>query len=218
MFDIKIDEINLKSFFLKPFHIKIENGITGIIGENGSGKTTLLKTIAGIIDYKGKIYYNNTDIKKIKTIEYIPPIIQPLFPIKVIDFFLASLNSLVITPENRIRIYNISKNLGITDLLEKEISKISYGEIVKILFAKSIITKKKIILWDEPTSFIDIKYKIFLAKIIKRFSKKIKFIITSHDFKWLNNIIDNFILLKDKNTYFYSRKINKSDIKKLFNI
>jgi len=108
MIKIKINELKAGTFYISPFEITFEHKIIGLIGKNGSGKTTLLKSLGGIIKYNGKITYNDKDLKE-ERIEYIPPMIEVNYPIKVIHFLQAALDRLKLKAEDRLIIEKTCK-------------------------------------------------------------------------------------------------------------
>ncbi len=216
MLNVDISSFYLDSFSLKQVKFNLKRGETlALLGLNGAGKTTLLKLI-------GSIYQSNTSIISWKNkvipahyFEYVPSFIASSLSIKTKFFLEVALEKLKITSEDRARINRITRLLKIDNLLDHDLKFLSSGEMSKVLLAKALIRKKPIILWDEPTSFLDIKYRSFLKNVIKKIKKKRIFIISTHDLKWASSISDYYLGLKNGEQLFFDKKIEKNKLKKI---
>lgn len=136
---------------LDNVNFKLKEGdILAIIGPNGAGKTTLIKAILGLVPYEGEIKYNGNEFvkEKLAEIAYIPQKFDfdKNFPLTVKEFL-------------EISDYDIQiiKEIGVTNILNKKIGELSGGQLQRVLIAKSLFKKPKLILMDEPTTGVDIE-------------------------------------------------------------
>ncbi len=154
-------EINgLKKFHHKDFGIDIDNFsfqsniITGIEGDNGAGKTTLLKIIAGLISYdSGNILYNKDTINNIRkeiTLVYQKPYMLDRTVYENLEYPLKVRK--VPKDIRKEKINYMAEKLSIKNLLDKNATKLSGGEMQKVQIGRGLIFKPKLLLLDEPTS------------------------------------------------------------------
>ncbi|MDD3302940.1 MAG: metal ABC transporter ATP-binding protein [Candidatus Gracilibacteria bacterium] len=193
--DVGISFDNNKTFVLKDVNFSVFKGeILSIIGLNGTGKTTLLKIIAGIYkNYFGEI------IKNYKKISYVPQKINldKTFPIKVYEF---------------IRLYNgnVSSNLiklflekfNSVDLFDRNINTLSGGEFQKVMIISALISKPDLILFDEPTSGIDVLGEEFFYELVsdvKNLFPYISIILVSHNLNLVYKNSDKVLCLHKDN-------------------
>ncbi len=148
--------------------------IIGIIGPNGSGKTTLLKIIDGLLSpQEGEILVEGEPIRqKSRTelagiIAFVPQEFSLVFPFTVREIVMMGryphLSSLRFEGDEDYRI--VREAMEMTDTLhfsERMMHHISGGERQRVLIARALAQKPKILLLDEATAFLDIKYQIAL--------------------------------------------------------
>ena len=198
---------------LNDISISVRKGecilLTGI---SGCGKTSILRTINGLIPnyYAGKV---------LGTIEVLGELIQglPIYDIskKVstvfqnpksqffnldttseIVFFLENMG----TPFEKMhqRLTFVSEFLTIQQLLDRNIFNLSGGEKQMIAIASALAADTDIIVFDEPTSNLDIYYIEKIAEVIRLLKKSGKtLIISEHRLYFLTDIIDRAFLIKD---------------------
>lgn len=202
--DIEISNIdfaygNVQIF--NDFSLKIKEGrISCIKGCNGVGKTTLMRLISRfMIPQSGDISINNININSINYDEYRKNLIvltsEPVL-------FNLSLYENICIGENKFSkndVYRVIDECGLMNVVKKLPNgintslginniQLSQGEKQKIALARVFIRKPKIMILDEPFTFIDNDSKQELIKIIKKINVKYQttIIIISHD-----NIFDN---------------------------
>ncbi len=216
MLTINLKKLELSGFLLKNISFKAQKGeMLFLVGLNGSGKTTLLKTLTGVYATLPKeiVYKNKTLLPSL--VEYIPSALQPTLSLKVQFFLEASLNRLFCNKEETEKILKVARFLKITPLLPKDMKNLSSGEMAKVLLAKALLSKKPIILWDEPTSFLDIAYQKFLQKALLKLKFKKIWIFSSHHYAWAKPLANRYIgLLKGEQVFYYDT-LNKKDLKKI---
>lgn len=162
----------------------------GIIGPNGGGKTTLLKTILGLLSpKKGSITYFDKGIKTSSlNIGYLPQInrIDKKFPISVSQVILSGL-----TPrdglfkrynaKDRMKVEDVAERLGIEDLLDRAIGELSGGQLQRVLLGRAIVDNPKLIILDEPSTYVDKLFETNFYKLLGDINKEIAIVLVSHD-------------------------------------
>ncbi len=98
---------------------------------------------------------------------------------------------------NIAEIRSVLASMGITHRdINKELSVLSGGEIIKLLLAKMLMGKFNILLMDEPSNFLDIPSLEALEMLMKEYTGTIIFI--SHDKKLVDNVADVIYEIKDR--------------------
>lgn len=192
--------------------------LVGIIGANGEGKSTLLKTIARLenplsgnisINQKSINNYNINEISKKIAFVSSKNILHT--PITVYHY--VSLGRQPYTnwldlhsKEDRYYINKAIKLAKIEHLKNKKCTELSDGQLQKVAIARALAQNTSIILFDEPTSHLDIKLKIEIFTLLKQLtisdSKTILF--TSHEIEFTLKICDSIICIHNKSAMHYT--------------
>ncbi len=227
LLNIKNLKIKIKNkTIIKNINLKINKGEIHILtGNNGSGKSTLALTIAGNKKYnisKGKILFNNKNIKKLSIDERAK---KGLFISFQENIEITGLNTqyFLYKTLNYIREYKKKKILNLIEFKKKLLKNIkiinfpknllnrslnkgfSGGEKKKNEILQILLFKPKLIILDEIDSGLDNKTIKKIISIIKYLKKKKKsFLIITHNNNFIKYIKPNYIYL-----------INKKKIKKI---
>ena len=196
-----VDAINDISF-------KANNNICVLLGPNGSGKTTLIKAITGLIKLaSGDILINGKSLNDLKIKERAKMIAyvkqnDNMENMNVYDnLMLGRLHSFNIYPKAKDyqKIDKVMEELGLTHLQNKNMQELSGGQRQLVLIARSLVQDADIIIFDEPTSSLDIKSeKIILdeaLKLVQKYHKTI--LIAIHNLDLALNYGDQFLVLKE---------------------
>jgi len=179
---------------LNNISISIEGpGLVCIVGPNGVGKSTLVKCIAGLIrPKKGIISIDGRDISSISRKElsmvvgYVPPNSQDLFSLPVLDTVMIGRHNIQgwkNTDTDVDAVYKILKLLDIDDLAMKSFNNLSSGQHQRVSLARGLAQETPILLLDEPTANLDIKYQIYVTEMLRAIASKKNMLIVmiSHD-------------------------------------
>jgi iron complex transport system ATP-binding protein len=170
-----------------------EGEIVAVLGPNGSGKTTLLKTIDGILKpVKGSVYIDSKNVLQMgrkeaaKLVSFVPQHINMVQGVKVIDFVVTGRKPHIDLAPTARDIELVLKYLRYVDaehLADRDIMELSGGEFQRILIARALVAEPRIILLDEPTANLDIKYQIAILNLIAKLSKekKLTVVMSLHD-------------------------------------
>jgi iron complex transport system ATP-binding protein len=188
--------------------IAIEAGeLGGLVGPNGSGKSTLLKCINRILNPKcGTIMIEGEDIgaaslKEIaRRVGYVPQSAHSIFPSTVFDAILLGRRPYVtwgISGRDKQIVLETISLLGIEDLAMRRFTELSGGERQKVLIARALAQEPQVILLDEPTSNLDIRYQLEVLEVIRKLvtEKKITAVMAVHDLNLAARYADKIICL-----------------------
>jgi iron complex transport system ATP-binding protein len=163
-----------------------ENEIIVIIGPNGCGKTTLLRAIAGLLPYSGIIKISGLDTREMKQREIARKIAMLdqqgegiYFPYTVYDTVMMGRYVLVKdrllgmpSGEDRDAVLNCLESVNLLDARDREITKLSGGQLQRVFLARTLAQEPSIILLDEPTNHLDLKYQSELTSFLREWAKR----------------------------------------------
>jgi zinc transport system ATP-binding protein len=183
---------------LKDINLTVyDDDFLGIIGPNGGGKTTLVKAILGLIKpTKGTItFFENGEKVNSLNIGYLPQVnqIDKKFPITVADVILSGLTLKGrifkrYSSEDRQKVRDIAEQMGVENLLSRQIGELSGGQLQRVLLARAIIDEPRLIILDEPGSYVDKRFETNFYRLLADLNEKMVIILVSHD---IGTIISN---------------------------
>ncbi len=203
-----------------------EGEFVAIMGASGSGKTTLLNCISTIDKVtSGHIYVNDLDITKLKgnnlnkfrreELGFIFQdfnLLDTLTSYENIALSLAILNIKYKEIDEKIK--KVSKELNITNVLNKYPYQMSGGEKQRVASARAIITNPKLVLADEPTGALDSKSSKMLLEKLSYLNKEYNstILMVTHD-AFTASYANRVIFIKDGKIF---SEIHKSGTRKEF--
>ena len=199
------------------------NEFLAIMGASGSGKTTLLNTISTIDSVtSGNIIINGVDITNLKEEEL------SNFRKENLGFVFQDFNlldtltikenialSLIINKEDKSKIdklvLDISKKLGIEDILNKYPYEVSGGGKQRCASARALINNPKLILVDEPTGALDSRNARILLETFKEMNEELNatILMVTHD-AFSASFANRILFIKDGKIFNEIIKGNKS--------
>jgi len=175
-----------------------------LIGENGAGKTTLLLAIVGILELtNGTIEIYGIQLGK-KTVNEIRKKIGMVFqnpddqlfmPLIYDDVAFGCRNFGMPEDEIKIRVDETLKQLNINHLVSRSSLKLSGGEKRMAAIATVLAMEPSILMFDEPTAFLDPKAKRSFIETLKKLNHTK--IIATHDIIFAADVCSRVIILKN---------------------
>ena len=181
--------------------------ILGIIGPNGAGKSTLLKTLAGqlapkggqiLLDGKELTAYGATE-RAGKLALFLPmggrSDYMSCFDAAAMGRYPYTGRLGILSLEDRKIVHRALQLVGAESLAERDFTKISDGQRQRILLARAICQTPVLLLLDEPMSFLDIKGKVELMKILKTLAheENMAIVLTLHELSLARSLADDVI-------------------------
>lgn len=207
---------------IKDISFDVKQGDTlGIIGPNGAGKTTLIKCLLnqyknwqGEIKLKQKAlsHYSARELAQIFAL--VGQKSPPIFDLKVYDVVRMGLlpYKAMFATDNELDKKEIQlalSKVGLSNSQHKFFNTLSGGEQQRVLIAKALVQKAKILVLDEPTNHLDIFYQHQILQLVKQL--KITVIMTIHDLNLAAQYCDQLLLLDKGNL------VNKGSVDTVLN-
>jgi len=179
-----------------------KNETLAVIGPNGAGKTTLFRALLGLVPYTGEIVWE----KGVK-IGYVPQrlSVEKEFPLTVKEFFY--LRGDQVTETEIKRVLNL---VGFEDegLLKKKLGVLSGGEMQRVLISWALLNHPDVLLFDEPTSGVDISAEISIYSLLNKIHEKenLSIMIISHELEVVDKYASKVICLNKKKVCYGAPK------------
>lgn len=178
-------------------------GFYVISGPSGCGKTTLIDIIAGLTDFDtGEYYFNNVQIDGRKDQPYLHNTIAYIAQDTYFINYLTVQENLELVCNNKELLNKCIEEFQIQDLLEQYPITLSGGQRQKLAIIQALVSEKKVIVLDEPTSSLDEEGKHKIFELLKKISTDTLVICVTHDrevYPYADEIIDFMNLnLEDK--------------------
>lgn len=179
-----------------------------VLGVNGAGKSTLLKCINRVLKPSaGAVFINGDETCKFNRREIAQKIgyvsqRQENVSMTVFDAVLLGRRPYIQWEASRQDLEITSQALQLLELEEYELrylNELSGGEQQKVVIARALAQEPDLLLLDEPTSSLDLKNQLEVARIIQHVvkTKHIGAVVSMHDLNLAVRFADKFMLLKD---------------------
>jgi len=177
--------------------------VCAILGKNGSGKTTCIKCLTGIF----KPQRGRLDV--VEPIGYVPQKVSLVYDMTVLDAIVMGryrYNGAFSLP--RKADYDVARScadqLKITDLLEKNFSKLSGGQQQLVMVARALAVEPQCIVFDEPCSALDYGNQNHILSIIGSLrEKRITAVFSTHDPNHALHTADKVLVIKQRPDYSF---------------
>lgn len=186
--------------------MKLEPGNTyGLFGLNGAGKTTLLNQLSGMLfPKKGSCRVLGQNVKN-----RLPETMSEIYILPE-QFDLPKMDADTYT-DLHAPFYPRFDRSYLSEILnefqvdrQKNLTELSYGQRKKFLIAFALSTNSKVVLMDEPTNGLDIPSKSQFRKIMAATDQSERcFLISTHQVRDLDSIIDHIIVLNNGKIIFH---------------
>ncbi|WP_274292561.1 ATP-binding cassette domain-containing protein [Clostridium perfringens] len=194
------------------FNVK-KGEITALLGLNGVGKSTLLKIIMGLVKQdEGEVLFNGEKLnyKTYENIAFVPDVLNTYGDMKIKDAF--EYMSMMYEKWDMDKAYEMLKDFKLTDDLK--INKLSKGNIARVKLILGFARHPEYLLLDEPFSGIDIfTREKFIESLIGYMDNNIGILLTTHELKEVENIVDKVVFLSDGNIKieFYVEDVRENE-------
>ena len=188
-----------------------EQDFIRLIGPNGSGKSTLLKIMGAILKPdSGSIQFKESSLPKInkklfaQSVSWIPQDHPMVFPFKVSEIVLMGrhpyLSPLSFESEEDFEISQRAMETTMTSqFADRYFNEISGGEKQRVMIASALAQDPEMMLLDEPTAALDLKYQIQILSILKNLNArhKMTLVMAMHDLNLASSFCNRLILLDE---------------------
>ncbi len=183
----------------------------GVIGPNGGGKSTLLKAILGLVPAAGGQVeiFGRPPGQAHGLVGYVPQFsdLDRRFPISVSEAVLTARTPKKLQPFYRYKSADrkisqeVLSQVGLTGLGDKPLTDLSGGEFQKVLLARALAARPRLLLLDEPTANVDATARQQIYQLLHELHSEMTIILVTHDMLAVTSHIESLACLNHKLVY-----------------
>ena len=193
---------------IRDIALRVHRGeILTLIGPNGSGKSTILKSlirqlalIGGTVYLDGKSLQTlpERDLARTMSVlltEHVRPELMTCWDVAAAGRYPYTGRLGLLSDEDRAKVDEALALVGADELADRDFSCISDGQRQRVLLARAICQEPEVIVLDEPTSFLDIRFKLELLTVLKQLvrEKQVAVILSLHEIDLAQKLSDRLI-------------------------
>jgi iron complex transport system ATP-binding protein len=195
---------------VKDVSYAINSGmLVGLIGPNGSGKSTMMKCINQLHPISsGKVLIDGVSVEEsshaelARKIANVPAELKASFGLSVFDTVMTGRYPYVTSlwwesKDDEKIVKDAMEKFGVGHLANRQLHMLSSGERQRVLIAKAYVQEPRLMLVDEPTSHLDMKYKLEVMEYLQHMVKKdLSILVAEHDISLMARYCDLCIIMK----------------------
>jgi len=239
-----MDSINVKNLnfsydqkrILDSISLEMKSGVfSGIIGPNGSGKTTYAKLISKLLKpEENTVFVEHSDINSIKIAELakhmamVPQASSINYDLTVYEVVLMGrtphLKRFQRESDHDFEIVKeVMEETDTWAFKDRLIHQLSGGERQRVIIARALAQEPKILILDEPVTYLDIHHQLQVMSLIKKLSttRKMTIIMILHDLNYALTYCDHVTLLSEGKVFIHGKPsdvVTIDHIKSVYNI
>ena len=184
----------LMSGRLEETMLELDAGLTCLVGPNGSGKTSLLHALAGIGDARGDVRIDGVDphseppARRRRLLSFLPASREIFWPLVASDLIRLGGGE----PDA-----GLLDALGIADFAGRRLDRLSTGERSRVLIARALAPRPRVVLLDEPVSNLDALWQLKLLDHLRESARRDgqAMLIAMHDLDLAAHYADRLIIM-----------------------
>ncbi|MEM1989336.1 MAG: ribosome biogenesis/translation initiation ATPase RLI [Candidatus Bathyarchaeia archaeon] len=188
--------------------------VLGLVGQNGIGKSTAIKILSGeikpnlerydcppdwpeIIQYfRGstlQAYFQKLSEKKLRIVH------KPQYVDKIPRVVRGKVGEVLERVDEKGRLNYVVEKLQLKTVLDRPLDVLSGGELQRVAIAAAVCREADVYLFDEPSSYLDVKQRLEAAKVIRGLKEENKIIVVAeHDLAVLDYLSDQVCVFYGK--------------------
>ena len=196
---------------IKDIEIRLQKGrILTLIGPNGSGKTTILRSITRHLQsVAGTVYIDGRSIRDMthRDLAYKLSVVltermrtERMTCEEMVETgrypYTGPLG--ILSEADRAQVREAMALVNVTDLRDRDFMRISDGQRQRVLLARALCQQPEILVLDEPTSYLDIRYELELLDILRDMARQrgITILMSLHELDLAQRISDEVLCVK----------------------
>lgn len=182
---------------------RVERGeIIGLLGPNGSGKTTIMRILTGFFPpTSGRVLVGGIDVETHslevrRRIGYLPEnvVLYPDLPVERFLSFCAEVKGLN-GGRRRERVERVIAEVGLAEVREKEIGKLSKGFRQRVGIAQALVHQPDVLILDEPTVGLDPGQVVEIRELIRSLRGQATILLSTHILPEVSITCDRVIII-----------------------
>lgn len=188
--------------------------VLGLVGTNGIGKSTALKVLAGKLKPNLGRFNNPPDWQEILTYfrgselqnyftrileDNLKAIIKPQYVDHIPKAVKGNVEDVLAQKDERSKKEELSEDLELVQVFDRDVENLSGGELQRFAIAVVALQQGDVYMFDEPSSYLDVKQRLKAAKVVRSLLRSDSFVIVvEHDLSVLDYLSDFICCLYGK--------------------
>ena len=217
---------------LKDINLDVDSGVTAILGPNGAGKSTFVKCLAGIHKpSSGTALFNGSDLFSRRhdsglKVSYLAQGLPEMSNTSVLEVMLlgrVGTLALKVSDEDLDKSYGALETMGIEDLVDRNISELSGGQMQMVMIAQCLVSDPELLILDEPMNNLDLRKELDMFDAVDKIVKDrgITALMVLHDVNFASRFSNRICILKDGAVHSYgtpSEVITESMLRDVYGV
>ena len=196
---------------IRDIGLSLKRGeILTLIGPNGAGKSTILKSLIGQLELlSGKIVVGDFCLNGMPEMEYakrmsavlterVHPELMTCEDVVSLGRYPYTGRLGILSEKDKKIVRETMELVHISDLAQREFLTLSDGQRQRVMLARAIAQEPEVLVLDEPTSFLDIRYKLEFLSSLQEMTreKKLTVVMSLHELDLAERISDRILCVK----------------------
>lgn len=201
---------------IRDIDLDIEKGeIVTLIGPNGSGKSTILRSITRQLQLiSGRVCIAEKELKSLSfrelstrqavvLTERLRPELMSCHDVVATGRYPYTGRLGILTPEDEKKVEEAMRAVHAEEIGSRDFNAVSDGQKQRVMLARALCQEPEMIVLDEPTSFLDIRYKLELLSVLRRLAKEkgITVVMSLHELDLAMKISDRVVCVSGETIY-----------------
>ncbi|CAI4231443.1 unnamed protein product [Auanema sp. JU1783] len=185
--------------------------VLGLVGTNGIGKSTALKVLAGKLkpnlgnfdappDWPTILsYFRGSELQNYFTKileDHLKAVVKPQYVDQIPRAAKGTVADLLVRKHDMANITKVQNDMELNGVLQRQIEQLSGGELQRFAIAMCVVQKADVYMFDEPSSYLDVKQRLKAAAVIRELITETNYIIVvEHDLAVLDYLSDFICML-----------------------
>lgn len=199
-----------KKVLIGGIEIEVRPGrITTLIGPNGAGKSTILKTLAGQLEpLGGRIVLLGRDMRDLsekETARHLSVVMTDRIHTQWMTCRDVAASGRypytghlgILTDSDREKVEDVLHLVHAEDVADQDFMKVSDGQRQRVMLARALCQEPDVLLLDEPTSFLDLHFRLDILQVIRDAARKrqIAVLMSLHELDLAQKVSDGLICI-----------------------
>ena len=202
---------------LQEVNLTVQQGdFVAVIGPNGGGKTTLLKLMLGLLKpERGSVrVLGEIPDRASRWVGYVPQDlhVNRSFPVTVTDIVLMG----KLEPgkrwgrnsgRERAQAREVLDRMGMGRYADRKIGELSGGQCQRVLIARALVSRPRLLLLDEPTTSIDTRGQADFYRLLQELNRSVTILVVSHDLLVISTYVKSVACVNQRLHYHNQAEI-----------